>query len=101
MFAKIVAIIVALGVVGCALLALRQSRLQAASELAQAQLRMQEHDARLWKLRARIAARVSPAEVERLAAALGPMAPMIAVGPEDGLEESRPIAAGGASGGPR
>jgi len=47
---------------------LRQSRLEVASELAQTQLRIEHEDERLWVLRARIAEKVTPSEVERMAA---------------------------------
>ncbi|HYF13598.1 MAG TPA: hypothetical protein VD971_00850 [Phycisphaerales bacterium] len=75
MFAKLVTLIVALGVLGCALLAQRQARLQAASEAAQAQLRIRVADERLLRLRARVAARVSPQQVEVLASSIGPLRP--------------------------
>lgn len=67
MFPKLVAVVVALGACGCTLLALRQSRLQVASEIAQTQIRINREDERLWVLRARIAERVTPEQVERLA----------------------------------
>jgi hypothetical protein len=66
-FPKLVAVVVALGACGCTLLALRQSRLQVASEIAQTQIRINREDERLWVLRARIAERVTPEQVERLA----------------------------------
>jgi hypothetical protein len=46
---------------------LRQSRLQVASEIAQTQVRINQEDERLWVLRAKIAERVTPEQVERLA----------------------------------
>src|SRR5207237_9800977 len=76
-FAKLVAVVLTLGACGCALLALRQSRLQVASELAQTQLRVQQEDERLWVLRARIAERITPSEVEKLAADVGPLRPLV------------------------
>ncbi len=77
MFAKLVAVILALGIVGCSLLALRQSRLQAASELAQTQLRIGRLDERLWLLRGEIARRVSPEAVEHAAEQMGPTKAMV------------------------
>lgn len=77
MFAKLCAVVISIGVVGCALLALRQSRLQAASELTQVQLRIAEHDRRLWQLRADIAERTTPRQIEEMASALGPLVPMV------------------------
>jgi hypothetical protein len=75
-FAKLVAVVLALGACACTLLALRQSRLEVASELAQTQLRIQQEDERLWVLRARIAERITPSEVERLAADI-PLRPLV------------------------
>jgi len=76
-FAKLVAVVLALGACACALLALRQSRLEVASELAQTQLRIEREDERLWVLRARIAEKVTPSEVERMAADAGPLRPLV------------------------
>lgn len=88
MFAKLCAVILALGVVACSLLALRQSRLQAASELTQSQLRIQRLDERLWALRSEIASRVAPEALrefvgERSADALRAMVLMPLELPED------------------
>ena len=63
MFAKLVALILAFGACGGGLLAMRQSRLQAAHELAEARLRLREHDERLLRLKAEIAARTTPPEI--------------------------------------
>lgn len=76
MFPKVVLLVVAVGAGACTLLALRQSRLQVASELAQSQLRVCEADERLWLLRSQVASAVTPQSVERLARALGPMKPI-------------------------
>lgn len=64
MFAKIAALIVAIGIVACSLLAIRQSRILAAAETAQVQRRVAEHDRTLWHLRLEIASRVLPGAVE-------------------------------------
>lgn len=82
MFAKVCCIIVAVGAFGCALLAMRQGRLQAASELTQTQLRISKLDHHLLSLRASIAAGTTPTQVERLAADLGQFRPMV---PDDDL----------------
>lgn len=76
MFGKVVLLVLTLGTCGCALLSLRQSRLQAASELVQIQLRIRQHDEHLWKLRSRIAASVTPDHVREMAAAIGPLRPL-------------------------
>lgn len=71
-------LVLAIGATACGLLTLRQSRLQAASELAQSQIRIGKSDERLWALRSQIASRVTPANVERMAQDLGPLSPIIA-----------------------
>lgn len=76
MFPKVLVSIVLLGAVLCALLALRQQRLQVASELTQAQLRINASDERLWVLRGQIANRVSPDEIAQVLATLEPMRPL-------------------------
>lgn len=77
MFAKLVAVVVSLGACACGLLAMRQSRLQAASELAQVQLRISKLDQELWTLRSDIATRITPQHIERMALDVGPLRPMI------------------------
>lgn len=77
MFAKLVVVVIALGACACGLLAMRQSRLQAASELAQVQLRISKLDQELWDLRSEIAGRVTPQHIERMALDVGPLRPMI------------------------
>ena len=92
MFAKTCCVIVAVGAFGCALLAMRQGRLQAASELTQTQLRISRLDHRLCDLRASIAAGTTPTQIEELAAGLGEFRPMV---PDDGsVEEPDPKVAG-------
>lgn len=66
MFAKIAVVIVALGICACSLLALRQARLQAANELAEARLRVRAIDERVSLTRTEIASRVTPEQVERM-----------------------------------
>lgn len=76
MFAKLIVAILAIAVLGCALLGIRQSRMQAAHDLAQTRLRIAEHDADLWMLRAEVAERVTPTQVRAMADALGPTEPI-------------------------
>lgn len=85
MFAKVAAIILAIGLCACALLAARQMRTQAAHELAEARLRVMQRDNELWRLRAQIAARVTPQKIQQLAAKLTPLKPISADGPESSL----------------
>ncbi|MFO0831800.1 MAG: hypothetical protein U0637_08130 [Phycisphaerales bacterium] len=75
MFAKLVTLVVALGVIGCGVLAQRQARLQAGSEAAQARIRIAAADDNLRDLRAHVASAVAPVEVERVASAAGPLRP--------------------------
>lgn len=82
MFAKLVVVVLTIGVCACTLLSLRQARLQAAHELTRAQLRVRESDDRLWAMRADIARRVVPDQVQQMASALGRFRPMLPL-PQD------------------
>jgi hypothetical protein len=64
--AKLATIIVAIGLTACGLLAMRQARLQAAHELAQAQLRIARVDERLLTLHAQIADEITPGQIRDL-----------------------------------
>ncbi len=75
MFARLAFLVVCLGLIGTSLLALRQARLQAASEAAQAQLRIASADEELFSVRAQVAATVTPSAVEKLASSMHPMRP--------------------------
>ncbi|GJM19856.1 MAG: hypothetical protein DHS20C14_20690 [Phycisphaeraceae bacterium] len=112
MFAKLVALILALGACGGGLLAMRQSRLQAAHELAETRLRLREHDERLLRLKAEIAERTTPPAVGAMVASLvesGAIEPLVsssdepatlrmAPGPAMGeWDELNPVSLGGAS----
>jgi hypothetical protein len=87
-FAKCCAVILAIGVTACSLLALRQARLQAAHELAQTQLRIRALDEKLWVLRARIAGRVTPGDIEAMALNVGQLRPMIDAKPAADLRQA-------------
>lgn len=101
MFAKLLVVILALALLGCALLGIRQSRMKAAHDLARTRLRLAEHDARLWELRARIAERVTPGSIRSMAADLGPTEPitgesaLLLEAPEAGVAAREPEGAGG------
>ncbi len=84
MFPKLVAVILGVGVIGCGLLALRQQRLEAASDLARVQVHLRAQDERLLQLRTEIARRVSPEHVREMAVAIGPLRPLVPVLPADG-----------------
>lgn len=60
LFAKLVVLVLAIGGSAVGVLALRQSRLQAAHEAAEARLRMRTHAERTLELRTEIARRVTP-----------------------------------------
>lgn len=90
MFARLLAVILTLGVCACVLLAARQARIQAAHDLAEARLRIVRRDQELWKLRARIAAHVTPERVQRLAGGLTPLRPIV---PEISLDATRLVRA--------
>lgn len=77
MFGKIVALILSLGIFACALLAVRQARIQAFHELTQTRLRIRAQDERLWELRTQIAARVTPDHIHEMAAARRKLKPML------------------------
>lgn len=87
MFAKLIAVILAVAIVACSLLAMRQARLQVASELARAQMRIVEQDHKLLKVRSQVAERIRPEAVHTLAANLGPLRPVI-TGERDELAEA-------------
>jgi len=76
-FAKLVAVILGIGVIGGGLLAMRQQRLEAASALARMQVRIRAQDETLWSLRAKIAQSINPEHVREMAVALGPLRPMV------------------------
>jgi outer membrane biosynthesis protein TonB len=76
-FGKLLLVVATCGLLGAWLLALRQERVQVSSEIARAQLRVNKQDETLWILRARIARQVTPREVERLSANLGPLHPIL------------------------
>jgi len=89
-FAKIVALILSLGIIACALLAVRQARVQAFHELTQTRLRIRTQDEQLWKLRAAIAARVIPEHVHEMAASISELKPVVG----DGGPRPGPLHAG-------
>lgn len=77
MQAKIAVVIVAMAACGLALLAMRQLRTQTAHELAAARLRIVDADAKLLRVRASIAARVTPSAIAAMAVEIGPLEPVL------------------------
>lgn len=76
MFARLVVLILGVGVIACGLLAARQVRTQAAHELAQARLRVMKLDSERAKLRSEIASRVTPDRIQEMASRLTPLKPI-------------------------
>lgn len=76
MFAKLVFTIIALGACCCTLLFLRHGRIVAASEMTKVQTKVRQQDEELWKLRVKIAERVSPQHVTLMAQTIGPLHPL-------------------------
>ena len=77
MFAKLCTVVLTLGALGGALLAVRHARLQAGSEAAQAQLRIRRCDDKLCALRAEVSRRIAPLRIEQIAleSGIGPLHP--------------------------
>ncbi len=80
MSAKIIALILALGVAAALMLNLRQERLQVLHETAELQRRLAQHDRDFLNIRTRIASSVSPPLVQQLAVSLGPTVSIAAAG---------------------
>lgn len=76
MLAKLVTIVLALALTAASLLAVRQQRLQAVSEMATAIERAAALDRRTWRARVEIARQVAPDRLERALAAYAPMEPI-------------------------
>lgn len=104
MFAKLAVVVLSIGVCACVLLATRQMRIEAANDLADVRLRLMQRDNELWRVRAEIAARVTPERVREMAAGLGGMQPIVAgLYPEpreEPSEAARLSASGQEPGGP-
>lgn len=74
---KLGLVVLSIGVCALSMLVMRQSRLQAAHEVTQTQLRIQRADEQLWKMRADIAGLANPSRIRELAGNLGPMHALI------------------------
>ncbi len=77
MFGKLATLIACVAACGGWLLSLRHERVQAFSELTQAQLRINRQDERLWMLRTQVAERITPPRIEALAAGMVELQPII------------------------
>ena len=77
MFGKLATLIACVAACGGWLLSLRHERVQALSELTQAQLRINRQDERLWMLRTQVAERITPPRIEALAAGMVDLQPIV------------------------
>lgn len=73
MLAKVLVLVIGVGLTAGVLLATRQARLQAAHDLAGLRLLITREEHRLYDLRARIAALATPESVRRMAAKVSPL----------------------------
>ncbi len=71
MFAKLLFIIVVVAASACALLVIRQQRIDAFHEITQTYKRLSEHERTLWTMRAEIAERCRPSQVRLAMNGLG------------------------------
>ncbi len=63
MFAKLLAIVLSLGITGIALLVLRQQRIDASHEMTSVHQRLVRHETELWELRSRLINHIRPETV--------------------------------------
>lgn len=77
LFAKLLVIMVSLGAMALALLALRQQRYEVSNEISRQHNRIVEQERVQWRMRAEVARRVDPADIrgyaDRLRLDLAPM----------------------------
>lgn len=71
MFAKLIVVILSIGVIACVLLTVRQQRMQAVHELANVQREVARLDRTLAHLRLEVAERITPERVAEMAKSLG------------------------------
>ncbi len=71
LFLKLAALIIGIGLVCCVQLSLRQARLQAANEFAEARLRVRMLNENISTLRAEVALEISPDRIKQLRRELG------------------------------
>lgn len=76
MVAKLAMLILVMALTAASLLVVRQQRLQAVREMADAAERAATFDRTLWRVRVDIARKVTPAQVAEMAKAMGPMLPI-------------------------
>lgn len=67
LFAKLLVVVVALGAIGLALLALRQQRYEVSNEISRTHNRIVEQERARWRLRAEVARLSDPADIRAAA----------------------------------
>ncbi|MEO1128542.1 MAG: hypothetical protein AAFX05_02415 [Planctomycetota bacterium] len=98
MSAKLAALIVAFALTAVGLLAVRQQRLQAVSDMASSIERAAEMDRQSWRLRVEVARRLDPDALQRAVESLGDVSPLqlreceIICPPEDEDQEPAHVA---------
>jgi hypothetical protein len=76
MVAKLAMLILVMALTAASLLVVRQQRLQAVREMADAAERAANFDRTLWRVRVEIAKSVTPGQVAEMARTMGPMQPI-------------------------
>lgn len=76
MLAKLGTLVVVGALTAAGILVIRQQRLVAMHEMARSVERSAEMDRKLWRVRADIAARITPANVRTMLAGMGPLEPI-------------------------
>jgi Cu/Ag efflux pump CusA len=71
-FAKLIVVILTIGIVACMLLTVRQQRLQAVHDIANIQRRVAEKDRALAEFRVDLAVRLTPERIEAMTRGIGP-----------------------------
>ena len=90
MFAKLLFIIVAVGATSCALLVIRQQRIDTFHEMSLIHQRLLGHERTLWELRSDIAERCRPSQVRLVMNQMGGTWVPIPAGPVRQGEPGRP-----------
>lgn len=90
MFAKLLFIIVVAGAVFCALLVIRQHRIDTVHDMSVIHQRLQRHERTLWELRSEIAKRCRPSQVRLAMNQIGGLwTPIPAVPPQWNQQDIR------------
>ncbi len=93
-FIKLFVMVIFVWLCGSALLGLRQLRIQAIHEMAEARGRVVQRDAELFMIRAKIAEQVTPGHLGELIESLGPMEPGVPERLEQLVQDSSEVDVG-------